>query len=289
VVEADPYGADLPLRVTCKGQALADRETVLTVATAARTGADPQLVARYAQPLNDQVAVVPGPVPAELAASVPGWEPLAAALVESTRPVMVDLGRVHAASPVLPVAAAAEVVVVVCRGEAASVIRLRERLARLVPALANARGAAPRVFPVVVTRGRYGPGDVADITRAMASTPAGPFMAGTGFIALDAAAVARLHAGEDPHGRLARTALLKSARDVAHQLRDTTTATAPATATTPATTGEAVPPGRLVDAVRRDDNLPGTAGGRRLHGGLASWAPPGLGTSSASPTRQSGV
>lgn len=222
VASADPYGDDLPLRLTVQGQVLADRETILTVATAARTSEDPGLVDRYAQRLNEQVSVVPGPVPAELASTVPGWEPLAGALARSRRPVMADLGRIHASSPVLPVAAAADVLVAVCRGERASVIRLRERLARLVPAIANLRGAAPRVMPLVVTKSRFGSADVADVRQALAETPAGPFVVDGGFLALDEPAVGRLLAGEDPKGRLAKSALMKSALTVAGQLADLT-------------------------------------------------------------------
>lgn len=259
MVEADPYGGDLPLRVTRKGQVLADHQTVLTVATAARTGADPELVARYAQRLTEQVGLVPGPVPAELASSMPGWESLAAALSRSRRPVLADLGRVHANSPVLPVLAAAEVVVVVCRGEAASVIRLRERLVRLVPVLAQARGRAPRLFPVVVTRRRYGPGDVADVARMLADTPAGPFVTGVGWMALDQPAVQRLYAGEDPHGRLARTALLASAREIAHHLAASIVTGARAPATDRRTTTNRindVPPRRPLGA---SDRIEGSA------------------------------
>jgi hypothetical protein len=127
----------------------------------------------------------------------------------------------------LPVAAAAEVLVVVCRGEAASVVRVRERLTRLVPALANARGSAPVLMPVVVTRSRYGSADAEDLARTLAETTAGPFIAGVGWIALDEPAVARLQASEDPTGRLARSALMKSAAAVVAQLGELTTTAVP--------------------------------------------------------------
>ena len=131
---------------------------------------------------------------------------------------MADVGRLHAASPVLPVAARADVVLVVGRSDAASVIRMRERLNRLVPALAAHRGSPPRVFAVVVSLNRHGTADVADLRRILAETGAAPLIVGYGFLALDPGAVGRLEAGENPAGRLARTPLLRTARALAAEI-----------------------------------------------------------------------
>lgn len=219
VVEADPYGGDLAIRIrTESGTVLPETPTVLTVATAARTRADGDIALRYAQRINDQLAVVPGHLVAEQAAGVPDWQPLAGSLVEASAPVFVDVGRLHSASPLLPVAAAAESLVVVGRADTASMIRLRERLSRLVPVLAARREAPPRLFPVLVAKDRHGAADVADLRRMLDETPAGPLVVGAGFVSFDVAAVARLMKGENPAGRLARTALLRSARRTADEL-----------------------------------------------------------------------
>lgn len=219
LVEADPYGGDLAIRLRSKsGAALPEAPTVLTVATTARTSNSPALVSRYAQHLNDQVSVVSGHLVAEQATGVADWGPFAAALAASPAPVIADLGRLHAASPVLSLAARADAVLVVARPDAASVIRLRERLNRLVPALAAHRGSAPRMFPLLVSARRHGPADVADLQRILAETSAGPLIAGAGFIANDPGAVARLERGESPTGRLVRTSLLRTSHVVAQTL-----------------------------------------------------------------------
>lgn len=213
LVEADPYGGDLAIRLrTQAGDALPETPTVLTVATAARTSDDADLVGRYAQQLNQQLSVVPGYLAAEQLGGVPTWEPLAAAASASPRPVVIDLGRLHAGSPVLPLAVAADVVVVVGRADVGSVIRLRERLCRLIPALASRRGAPPSLWPVLVTAARHGAGDVADLRRVLADTAAAPLLSGVGYVGFDSATVSRLEAGESPAGRLARTTLLRTAR-----------------------------------------------------------------------------
>lgn len=221
LVEADPYGGDLAIRLRTKaGAALPEAPTVLTVASAARTSESAALVSRYAQHVNDQVSVVPGHLVAEQLAGIADWEPFAAALAASRVPVVVDLGRLHAASPVLPVAARADVVLVVGRPDAGSVIRMRERLNRLVPALAERRGAPPPMFPVLVSPNRHGRADVADLGRIMTETPVGPLIVRTGFLASDPCAVRRLEAGENPAGRLARTPLLRTARTLAGEVAD---------------------------------------------------------------------
>ena len=219
LVEADPYGGDLAVRLRTKaGAALPEAPTVLTVATAARTSESAALVSRYAQPVNDQLSVVPGHLVAEQLSGVPDWGPFAAALASSAIPVVADLGRLHSASPLLPVAARADVVLVVGRPDAASVIRMRERLNRLVPALAAHRGSPPRVLPVLVSPNRHGAADVADLRRILAETAAGPLIVGIGYLALDRGAVGRLEVGEHPAGRLARTPLLRTARALVAQV-----------------------------------------------------------------------
>lgn len=234
LVEADPWGADLPLRVRRNGDVLADRETVLSLATAAtaraaegRTLEHRDVVDRYAQDLSDHVRVVPGPVSAERAAAVPNWKALANVLACSARLVIADLGRLHAASPSMPIAAVAEVIVVVCRAEVDSVLRLRERLSALAPTLSEARGSAPRMIPVVVASRRHGPGQATDVDAALRETAAGPFIPAVGWVAWDPSAVDALYRGEGPKSRsLSRTALMRSATDLANVITETGSAEA---------------------------------------------------------------
>jgi hypothetical protein len=238
LVEADPYGGDLAVRLrTNEGAALPEAPTVLTVATAARTAPSRELVTRYAHRINDQVSVVPGHLVAEQLTGVPDWEPFAGALSASQAPVVADVGRLHATSPMLPVAARADALVVVGRAEAGSVIRLRERLNRLVPALAEQRGARPHLLPVLVSPSRHGAADVADLRRILADSAAGPLIVGTGYLALDAGGVRRLERGERPTGQLARTALLRTARTLAATIAEVLEPPAPP-ASVPAAAGQ---------------------------------------------------
>ncbi|MGH3471462.1 MAG: hypothetical protein ACRDPG_05375 [Nocardioidaceae bacterium] len=211
VVEVDPLGADLAIRLrTHSGAALPKAPTVLTVATAARSNRSADLFAKYAHPFTSGVSVVPGPVVAEQASGVADWQPLADLMAVCASPLFVDFGILHGGSRLLPMAAQAEVLVVVGRPDPGSVIRLRERLTRLSSELASDRGKPPRLLPVLVCSNRHGPGHVADLGRILAETPAKPFLVGAGFVAYDPASVRRLQRGEEPNGRLARTPLMRS-------------------------------------------------------------------------------
>jgi hypothetical protein len=219
VVEADPYGGDLALRLrTHAGTTLPEAPTVLTAATAARTSQSADVVARYAQQVSPVLSVIPGHLMAEQITGVADWQPFAEALAVSSDTVLVDVGRLHASSPMLGVAARADVVLAVGRPAAASVIRMRERLSRLVPALASLRSSPPRLFPVLISPARHGPANLADLRRVLEGTAAGPLVVGSGFLGFDPAAVARLEAGERATGRLARTPLLRTARDLATEV-----------------------------------------------------------------------
>lgn len=219
LVEADPYGGDLAIRMrTEAGNVLPETPTVLTLATAARTSQGHQALSRYGQRINDQVLVIPGYLVAEQAAGVGEWDPLAGLLQKAELPVIVDVGRLHTGSPVLSLAAAADVVVVVGRADTASMIRLRERVSRLVTALVSHRDSPPRIFPTLVGPERHGARDREDLHLLLDDTPAGPLIVGVGHVAFDLAAVQRLLAGQHPAGLLARTKLMRSARRTASEV-----------------------------------------------------------------------
>jgi hypothetical protein len=216
VVEADPGGGDLALRLRLpSGEALPPTPTVLTLAAAARQHVgDPQLVVRHASGMSDHMGVIPGPMMAEQSAGIAGsWDPLAAALSRSAIDVIVDVGRLDTGSPAMPVAAAADVVVIVGRPTEVGGLRLRERVKALGPALSARRGRPAMIWPVVVAPTRHADDYAADLQHLL--NAAGVRPVGVSHIVHDAAAVARLEAGENPTGRLLRTPLLRSAKDLA--------------------------------------------------------------------------
>jgi MinD-like ATPase involved in chromosome partitioning or flagellar assembly len=219
VVEADPYGGDLALRCRVPGGGvLPETPTVLTVAVAARTSKGSDLVSNYAHPFTEFTRLIPGHMAAEQAGGLSDWSPLAKALHSSLTHIVADLGRIHANSPSLPIAAAADVLVVVARADMGSVVHLRDRLNRLVPAVAEVRGRPPVLVPVVVAPRRTGPQHAAEIRELLADTAAGPVTSDVGWIAWDPAGVERLEQGESGGRGLDRTPLMRSAAGVVEQI-----------------------------------------------------------------------
>lgn len=219
------------IRLHPSGNALPEAPTILSLASASRTDKEVDLVERHAQHLNRHVSVVPGALRREQMARVADWSAVADSLMRSQVPVFADLGQLHPASPVLPLASNADVVVVVGRPDATSVVRLRDRVAHLGRDLGAVRGAPPKLFPLLITTARHGAAHTNDLSALLAETAAKPFLVGLGFLALDDAGVRRLAAGDEPRGRLARTNLMRSARTVAAQLQSAAGATATAAAT----------------------------------------------------------
>jgi hypothetical protein len=216
VVEADPAGGDLALRLRLpSGEALPPTPTVLTLAAAARSHPeDSQLVVRHASGMSDQMGVIPGPLMSEQLASIAGsWDSLAAALACSQLDVIVDVGRLSTGSPAMPIAGAADVVVVVGRPTESGGLRMRERVKALGPALSARRGRPAMVWPVVVAPARHAEDYAADLELLLGAAGIRPV--GVGHITHDAAAAGRLEAGENPTGRLLRTSLLRSAKELA--------------------------------------------------------------------------
>lgn len=215
VVEADPAGGDLALRLRLpSGEALPPTPTVLTLAAAARAHPDDaQLVVRHASGMSDQMGVIPGPMMSEQIAGIAGsWDALAAALACSQLDVVVDVGRLDTSSPAMPIAAAADVVVVVGRPTESGGVRLRERVKALGPTLSARRGRPAMVWPVVVAPPRHAEDYAADLEHLLSAAGIRPV--GVSHIANDPAAASRIEAGENPTGRLLRTPLLRSAKEL---------------------------------------------------------------------------
>jgi len=232
VVEADPYGGDLALRLRPDGNTrhpLPPTPTVLGVAAgrstqrpqagpigpAANRGGEPRhldLWRNGSHRLSATVRVVPGFLTAEQGSSL-AWPVLTSALEAQTVPVFADLGRIHTGSPSMPLVAAADALITVCRGDMGSVTHMTERLEQLVTAIAERNGRPPLVLPVVVADRRHGAHLASRIAELLGETAVGPALRGVGWLAWDSTAVQRLEHGGDPWARpLRKSHLMQSAR-----------------------------------------------------------------------------
>lgn len=218
LVEADEGGGDLAIRLrTAAGQALPETPTVATLAADARAEAEPLKVTSRAVPLNDQVGVFPGFGSAEQGAGmVTLWDPLAHVLTRAHTDVILDLGQLHSGSLTMRLAETADVVIVVARARLDSVIHLRTRITNLAHTLGRTQGRQPVIVPLLITHARTAASDVNDVAEVLAAS--GLRIPKPVHLAWDPAALTRLENGEDPHGRLSRTTLIRSARQVAGQL-----------------------------------------------------------------------
>lgn len=233
VVEADPYGGDLALRIRHDGNPLPTTPTVLSV-SAGRSGQGPSSGPRTSldgpggpserrqrdlwrdgsHEVSEHVRVVPGFMAAEHGTSL-AWPVLASALEAQSVPVFADLGRIHTGSPSLAVAAAADALIPVCRNDMASVQHMVDRLELLVPAIAERNGRPPVVLPVVIAPRQHGGTIANSVAEILGETAVGPTLRGVSWLAWDPAAVAQLENGADPWGKpLRRSPLMKSARKV---------------------------------------------------------------------------
>jgi hypothetical protein len=180
--------------------------------------------------------VVPGHLSAEHAGGIGNWQPLAAALRRSSSRVVADLGRIHSESPSLPIAAGADVVVVVCRPVATDasrpslhvgpVVHLSDRIERLAPALARLREAPPLIVPVVIASAKHAPALAEEISSLLMTGSTASMVAGVGYIAWDPTGVIKLYEAR-VREKDARSALLTSANRLNGQLDHLATSSSP--------------------------------------------------------------
>jgi MinD-like ATPase involved in chromosome partitioning or flagellar assembly len=198
LVEADPFGGVLAARAE-----LADTPGLVSLAAEARGGLSTSVVWRHAQALSGGLPVVVGPPSADEATAV--LRDVAAVLAHwaaSTEvAVIADCGRVGAiAVPQLPVLAAADGLLVVCRPTAD---QLRPAAARL-RALDDV-GVSGRLLLVGDTP--YGPGEV----ESALGVPV------AGVVAFDPVAAAAL-SGDGGSNSVRRSRLVRSVATLANQL-----------------------------------------------------------------------
>ncbi|MEH3032847.1 MAG: hypothetical protein PGN07_02115 [Aeromicrobium erythreum] len=146
VVEADPAGGDVALRVPGDdGQPLDPQLGLLSLVAAGRRSLYPQLVRHHVQRLVGGQEVLCGVTSSEQAAGLGQWAQLGALFAELPgRDAIVDLGRIGASTPQNALLAHASALVMVVDTVPSNVVHLRERLRRL------AETGGPIMVPVHV-------------------------------------------------------------------------------------------------------------------------------------------
>jgi len=133
VVDADPLGGDIALRLTGEHGPLQAERGLMSLLPAARRGLTAGLVVQHTQTAVGGQKVVPGlPGPEQAVAVAPMWPGLADAFAQvPDHDVFVDVGQLHGRSPHLPLVERAVALLCVYRPTAWSVVHARRRLESL--------------------------------------------------------------------------------------------------------------------------------------------------------------
>jgi hypothetical protein len=236
LAECDPAGGDIACRLPGAGGGQLDPgRGLLSLAVAARRGFGAGQILEHTQKLSGGLDVLAGVVTAEQGAGLdPLWGPLGAALAQLPGlDVIADCGRIGADSPPYDLLASAASVVLVTRGTLAEVVRLRERVTAVTAALASRYRQGTPVGVVVVAGHRRFHVALAEVAHALGgaagSGPAERGAAGSG-LAERTGGASRVVGGlaYDPPsaealrgewgGRLNRSLLMRTARDLARRL-----------------------------------------------------------------------
>jgi hypothetical protein len=213
VLEADPSGGDLSVRLHAPGSAYLAREpTVLTLATAVRSGAGTAALTHFAQATTLGVAVIAGPTAAEAWAPMTRlWDPLAKRVRAWPGTVIADLGRLQPEHPGMALAAAADVLLVLTTASLEGLLRARQRAQDLQQAQGSPPGRGG--VGVVVRAGRKDKAAMREFGQVMA-----PLVPMVGGFADDPGGVRMLLAGSDT-AALHRSALMRSGTNLVERIR----------------------------------------------------------------------
>lgn len=217
VVELDPVGGDLALRITdAAGRPLlAATPNLLTLAASARrdSATRSSLLWYHAQPLpgSPTASVVAGLSTPEQANGMSElWPHVVSALADAEGgDVLVDLGRIADTGPARLLGERADVLICVARAEPAAMLRLRDRLRHVLDSLPAT--PARRAYALLVAEDRHAVEATATTQRVLHDAAVAASVAGA--ITLDPAAVDALQRGQ-VGPRLDRSLLMRSARAV---------------------------------------------------------------------------
>jgi len=203
LLEADPSGGDLSLRMHAPGtQYLAREPTILTLAMAVRSGARGDGLPGYAQATSLGIAVIPGPPVMEAwTPMLPLWEQVAGRIREWPGTVIADMGRLQPGHPGWALVEAADVVLLVTTTSVEALFHAREH-ARELERVLGSRTRRDRVA-VVVRRGIKDKGALGEVSQVLQQMV--PVVGG---IADDPRGVALLGGGDSAH--LRRSVLMRS-------------------------------------------------------------------------------
>ena len=212
LVDADPLGGDVALRLPGEHGPLDPGQGLMSLLPAARRGLEPQTVVANAQTaLGGQPVLAGLPGPEQAVAAAPLWASLAQAFARVPGvDVFADIGQVNSRSTHLAMLESAAALLCVYRPTAWSAIHTRRRLESLEEQLRDRQTKAGIVC--VAT-----PGDAQDVAAASASITQGlPWVADYGVVAHDPATVVIYEGGEV--FRPERSLLARSGHTLARRL-----------------------------------------------------------------------
>lgn len=210
LADCDPAGGDVGLRLPAPdGRPLDLERGMLSLLSVARRSLAPDALAAHVQPVLGGGSVLVGlSGPEQAGAAGPAWGTIAGAFASlSGQDAVLDLGRLDSRSPVLPLAAAAQLVICVVDASLPNVYAARARLRTLVPTLRGPDGGGPRVGLLCRAGDRREAEGVAGVIRGEF-----PDLSYLGQLAADPHG-AEIFGGR-PVSRPERTLLVRSGREV---------------------------------------------------------------------------
>jgi hypothetical protein len=217
LAECDPAGGDLLYRFpTAGGTRLDPRRGLLSLAVAARRGLAPGQVWEHTQVLRGGLHVLTGVSTAEQGAGLePLWGAVGVALAQLPRAdVIADCGRLGVDGAPYDLLAQASAIVLVTRRDLGEVVRLRERIQALTVALGRRERTVTAVNVVVVADHKGFHTALAEVGEALGHGKGRVNLIGG--LAHEPRTARQLHG--EWGGRLDKSLLARTARDVAGQL-----------------------------------------------------------------------
>jgi MinD-like ATPase involved in chromosome partitioning or flagellar assembly len=202
VAECDPIGGDLAYRFR-----QAPTPGLITLGPAARRGLSPADVWTHTQIISGSLPVLLGVLQPEQALALgPLWDELPAAFAKVGTDVLIDCGRLYQTSPALPLVSTADLVIVMALPDAPGVTHVKGLLEML---------ARTGTIASIVLAGER-PYRASEVRAALAERGVTADLLGV--MAQDRAAARRLAGDPGSDRALARSALIRSARQLAEAI-----------------------------------------------------------------------